>query len=80
MVLLQPSRSEWEELELAEDPARFILELPWSRRVVLTLVAGRTVYRKGEFPTLPPLPMSISEAREQVLGRASELPVNPLQK
>jgi 5-methylthioadenosine/S-adenosylhomocysteine deaminase len=77
VVLLQPSPLEWEELALAEDPSRYLLELPWARRVVLTLVAGRTVYRNGEFPTLPPLPMGISEARNLIHQRAEKLPGNP---
>jgi 5-methylthioadenosine/S-adenosylhomocysteine deaminase len=77
IALLRPSGSECEELELAEDPSRFILELPWSERVRLTLVSGRTVYNMGEFPTLPSLPAELSEARRTVFDRAAQLPGNP---
>lgn len=78
--LIKPSDEEWEELALAEDPGRYILELIWPERVVLTMVSGRTVYLNGEFPTLPQLPMNANEAREQVFNRASRIPGNPLSR
>lgn len=80
IVLLEPSDEEWEELKLSEDPVRYILELIWPERVVLSMVGGRTVYRNGEFPTLPLLPMKVSDARQLVLNRASEIPGKPLSK
>lgn len=80
IVLIEPSDEEWEELELSEDPVRYILELNWPERVVLTMVAGRTVYSNGELPTLPSLPMKVSEARQLVLDGASGIQGNPLFK
>lgn len=78
IVLLRPTEQEREELELAEDPCRYIMEMPWRERVVLTLIGGRTVYDEGKFPTLPPLPMPVSAARREVLERAGNLPGNPV--
>ncbi len=78
--LIEPSDQEWEELELSEDPVRYILELPWPERIVSTIAAGRTVYLNGEFPTLPTLPAKVSEARQLVLDRASGIPGNPLSR
>ncbi|NOQ21112.1 MAG: amidohydrolase family protein [Candidatus Aegiribacteria sp.] len=80
ITLIEPSYEEWEELTLSEDPVKYILELIWPERIVLTMVAGKTVYRTGEFPTLPPLPLKLSEARRQVLDRAGAIPGNPLSK
>ncbi len=74
--LIKPSSEEWEELALAEDPGRYILELIWPERVVLTMVAGQTVYLDGEFPTLPQLPLNLSEARKQVFDRAGRITGN----
>lgn len=78
--LIKPSDEEWEELALAEDPGRYILELIWPERVVLTMVAGRMVYLDGEFPTLPQLPMNVNEARKQIFDRAGRIPGNPLSR
>ncbi|MCD4700778.1 MAG: amidohydrolase family protein, partial [Candidatus Aegiribacteria sp.] len=80
ITLIKPSDEEWEELALSEDPVRSILELIWPERIVLTMVAGRTVYQNGDFPTLPSLPMKVSEARQLVLDRASGIPGNPLSR
>ncbi len=80
IALIEPSEVELEELMLSEDPVRYILELIWPERVVLTMVAGKTVYRNGEFPTLPSLPMKVSEARQLVLDRASRIPGDPLSR
>lgn len=80
IALIEPSNEEWEELALSEDPVRYILELIWPERIVLTMVAGRTVYQNGDFPTLPSLPMRISEARQLVLNRAGGIPGNPLSR
>ena len=78
ITLIEPSDEEWDELLLSENPGRYILELIWPERVVLTIVAGRTVYRNGEFPTLPPQSMKVSSARQQILDRAGRIPGNPL--
>ncbi len=80
ITLIEPSDEEWEEPALSEDPVRYILELIWPERIVLTMVAGRTVFRNGEFPTLPSLPMKVSEARQLVLERSCGIPGNPLSK
>jgi 5-methylthioadenosine/S-adenosylhomocysteine deaminase len=80
ITLIEPSDEEWEELALSEDPVRYILELTWPARIVLTMVAGRTVYQNGDFPTLPSLPMKVSEARQLVLERAGGIPGNPLSR
>ncbi len=78
LVLLRPSPEEWEELRLCEDPVRYVLELPWSSRVELTMIDGKVVYGNGDFPTLPEMPMTIGDARRMVLDRACELPGNTL--
>ncbi len=78
ITLIEPSEEEWEELELSEDPLRYILELNWPERVVMTIIAGRIVFQDKEFPTLPPLPMKVREARNLVCDRAAEIPGNPL--
>lgn len=70
IVLLEPSEEEAAELEAAEDPVRYVLELDWPSRVRLVMVHGAVLYEDGEFPTLPPLPMDIAEARRSVLSRA----------
>ncbi len=80
ITLIEPSDDEWEELALAEDPVRYLLELIWPERIVLTMVAGRTVYRNGEFPTLPSLPMKLSKARQLILDRATGIPGDPLSR
>lgn len=73
MVLIEPSEQEWEELPTSEDPLRCILELDWSRRVRMTIVSGEVLYRDGEFPTLPPLPVVPERARDKLLQRARGL-------
>ena len=73
MSLLELSQEEWDELELAEDPLSYLLELDWASRTRLTMVAGRTVFADGEYPTLPPLPVTVGEARRRVLDGAAEL-------
>jgi 5-methylthioadenosine/S-adenosylhomocysteine deaminase len=70
IVLLEPGEQELEELESAEDPVRYILELDWPSRVRLVIVRGAVLFADGGFPTLPPLPMSIADARREVLSRA----------
>lgn len=70
LVLIEPSSEEWEELTLAEDPLRYLLELDWASRVRLTIVDGRTVYQDGFFPTLPEFPMEIGRARQEVHQKA----------
>ena len=73
LVLIEPSAEEWEELTLAEDPARYLLELNWPSRVRLTIVDGRIVYQDGFFPTLPKLPMEIGKARLEVQQKAFQI-------
>ncbi len=73
LVLIEPSDEEWEELTLAEDPVRYLLELDWPSRVRLTIVDGRIVYQDGFFPTLPKLPMGIGKARQEVYQRAFQI-------
>ncbi len=80
ITLIEPSDDEWEELALAEDPVRYLLELIRPERIVLTMVAGRTVYRNGEFPTLPSLPLKLSKARQLILDRATGIPGDPLSR
>lgn len=70
IVLLEPSGAEAEELEAAEDPVRYVLELDWPSRVRLVMVHGRVLYEDGAFPTLPPLPMGIAAARRETLSGA----------
>ncbi len=70
IVLLEPGEQELEEIESVEDPIRYILELDWPSRVRLVIVRGSVLYADGEFPTLPPLPISIADARREVLSRA----------
>lgn len=70
LVLIEPSAFEWEELSLAEDPVRYLLELDWPSKVRLTIVDGRIVYQDGFFPTLPKLPMEIGRARREIHQKA----------
>jgi len=70
IVLLEPSERERDELPLAEDPLRFVLEMDWPSRVRLTVTGGSVLYRDGEYPTLPPLPVPVDEARTAVASRA----------
>ena len=76
LVLIEPSAEEWEELTLAEDPLRYLLELDWASRVRLTIVDGRIVYQDGFFPTLPKLPMVIGRARQEVYQKAFHISGN----
>ena len=76
LVLLRPTLEEWEELELTEDPVRYILELDWPHRVCRTLVNGRTVYIEGDYPTLPELPIQLRDARLRVMEKAASLSKN----
>jgi 5-methylthioadenosine/S-adenosylhomocysteine deaminase len=70
LVLLEPSERERDELPLAEDPLRSILEMDWPSRVRLTMTAGKVLYRDGEYPTLPSLPIPLDEARAAAASRA----------
>jgi len=78
MTLLELAEDEWDELDTAEDQLRYRLEIDWSSRIRLTINAGVTVFRDGEYPTLPPLPLGMTEARSRVLDRAARLK-DPLQ-
>ncbi len=77
LVLLEPDELEWEELDLSEDPVRYLLEMDWPSRTRLTMVNGRVVYRDGDFPTLPPLPLPPGEARAILVNRAGKLTGEP---
>ncbi len=73
LVLLRPSPVERDELPEAEDPLRYLLELPWPERTVLTMIDGLVVYEEKDFPSLPPLPMELRKTRKTVLERALTL-------
>jgi 5-methylthioadenosine/S-adenosylhomocysteine deaminase len=73
MVLIEPTGQEWDEFAASEDPVRSVLELDWPARVRLTMVAGRVLYENGEYPALPSLPVSVTEARSAVSARAGLL-------
>jgi len=77
LVTMQLTQTEEEELELSEDRERFLLEIPRAGRVRKVECMGRVLYDHGEFPTLPKLPMSISDARETVWQRALSLGMKP---
>jgi cytosine/adenosine deaminase-related metal-dependent hydrolase len=70
IVVIDPGEEETEELARAEDPLRYLLELDWASRIRLVLVRGRVLFENGGFPTLPVAPMSVAEARSEVLARA----------
>lgn len=70
LAVIECSECEAEELELASDPLRFLLELHWPSRVVHTIAAGRFLMREGVIASMPPLPCSVAEARRLVLERA----------
>jgi len=74
---LQLTRTEEDELNLAEDKAKYIAEIPRAGRVKKVTCAGRVIYDNGEFPTLPKLPMSIERARDILWRRASALGMKP---
>jgi hypothetical protein len=64
------SALEHEELAGASDPLRHVLELPWPSRVRSVRVAGRELYRDGDFPTLPPAPARLSAMRAELAASA----------
>jgi cytosine/adenosine deaminase-related metal-dependent hydrolase len=70
VVTLELSALEREELAGASDPLRFVLELPWPSRVRSVRVAGRELYRDGDFPTLPPAPAGLSAMRAELAASA----------
>jgi len=70
LAVLRLHELDWEEIAGCADPIRFVLELDWPSRISRVLCAGEPVYDEGRFPTLPPLPMSPSEARAEVLRRS----------
>lgn len=72
-VQLQISQREVDELHSSEDPWRYILELDWRGRVRKLTSGGTVVFDEGDFPTLPPLPLSVGLARERVLSGMAHL-------
>ena len=72
-VELSISQQETDELCSCEDPWRYILELPWRERVAKLTCGGTVLYEDGVFPTLPPLPLSVAEARSRVLDGMNRL-------
>jgi cytosine/adenosine deaminase-related metal-dependent hydrolase len=73
LALLEPREHEWAELERAEDPVRYLLELPWQALNRLTMVGGQVVYDDGEFPTIPPVAADLSRIREDLWARARSI-------
>jgi len=73
LAVLEPTSLEWDQLDMAADPLRFVLELPWPERVRVVMVAGVELLRDGEFPTLPALPASVPEERTGLEKRARRL-------
>jgi 5-methylthioadenosine/S-adenosylhomocysteine deaminase len=74
---LELTETEQQELELAEDTEGYVSGIPRAGRVKKVVCAGRVIYDNGEFPTLPPLPMSVAEARKTVWNRALKLGMKP---
>ncbi len=70
IVLLQPTDGEWDQTLTGEDPLRALLELHWPSRVRMTMVAGRVLYRDGEYPTLPQSPQNLASLRRELARRA----------
>jgi 5-methylthioadenosine/S-adenosylhomocysteine deaminase len=71
------AESELEELELAEDTSGFLGDLPRACRVRKVVCNGKVLYDNGHFPTLPPLPCTVGEARAIVWKRALSMGMNP---
>lgn len=76
-VELKLTESEQAELPLCGDREKYIMEIPREGRVKKVVCAGNTLYDHGEFPTLPPLPMTVSQARDTVWNRALNLGMKP---
>lgn len=76
-VELELSEVEQAELALSEDKDRYLMEVPRAGRVRKVVCAGEVLFDNGEFPTLPPLPMTVSRAREVVWNRALKLGMRP---
>ena len=76
-VEIELTDTEKEELELAEDPEAYLMDIPRAGRVSKVVCDGRVIYDMGEFPTLPEPPMSVSQARDQVWKRALSLGMRP---
>lgn len=73
IAMLELTPREWEEVGMASDPLRFVLELPWPARMRSVFSAGREVFGDGVFPTLPQVPCSISGARAGLAAGAMRL-------
>ncbi len=76
-VELELSETEEQELALCEDRNRYLMEIPGDGRVTKVTCAGKVIFDHGEFPTLPPLPLSVDKARETVWNRALKLGMKP---
>jgi 5-methylthioadenosine/S-adenosylhomocysteine deaminase len=73
IAVLELTPREWEEIGMASDPLRYVLELPWPARVRSVFSAGREVFGDGGFPTLPQVPCSLSGARSGLAALAMRL-------
>jgi 5-methylthioadenosine/S-adenosylhomocysteine deaminase len=69
--------TEEEEYQSTPDGERYLAEIPRAGRVKRVTCGGRVIYESGEFPTLPPLPMTVKQAREKVWNRALSLGMKP---
>ena len=71
------TETEEQELELAEDPSAYLMDIPRAGRITKVVCGGRVLYEMGEFPTLPVPPMTIGQARDEVWKRALSLGMRP---
>ncbi len=69
--------TEEDEYQSTPDGGRYLAEIPRAGRVKRVTCGGRVIYEMGEFPTLPPLPMTVKQAREIVWDRALSLGMKP---
>ncbi|MBD3370989.1 amidohydrolase family protein [Candidatus Fermentibacteria bacterium] len=70
LALIEPREQEWDELERAEDPTRYLLELSWPARNRLTMVGGDVLYRNSSFPTLTDASVDLLHLRAELWKRA----------
>lgn len=76
-VELELTDTENEELEYAEDKTGYLMDIPRAGRVSRVICVGKTIFDKGEFPTLPKPPMTVAQAREIVWNRALSMGMRP---
>lgn len=69
--------TEEDEYQSTPDGERYLAEIPRAGRVERVTCGGRVICEMGEFPTLPPLPMTVKKAREIVWDRALRLGMKP---